>query len=231
MPSSIPGSSRRRSPLPRASSAHSRGSAPRPRSPSWSATIPITTWSQRMRLAQSRSVSAVAASPTWPRPLTASPIWRLPRSARSKRRSTTLRRPRPLRSPRRPPILKELLLMPKPMSMTIAGRRIGPGEPPYVIAELSANHNGDIERAFAILDMAKAAGADAIKLQTYRPDTITIDHDGPGFRIDEGPWAGRTLYELYEEAHMPWPWHAPLFARARKLGLAIFSSVFDETSI
>jgi pseudaminic acid synthase len=121
--------------------------------------------------------------------------------------------------------------MPKPMSMTIAGRRIGPDEPPYVIAELSANHNGDIERAFAILDMAKAAGADAIKLQTYRPDTITIDHDGPGFRIDEGPWAGRTLYELYQEAHMPWPWHGPLFARARELGLAIFSSVFDETSI
>src|SRR5260370_7959843 len=79
--------------------------------------------------------------------------------------------------------------------------------------------------------MAKAAGADAIKLQTYRPDTIPTAKDGPGFGTDEGPWAGRTLYELYQEAHMPWPWHAPLFARARELGLAIFSSVFDETSI
>ena len=121
--------------------------------------------------------------------------------------------------------------MPKPMSMSIAGRRIGPDEPPYVIAELSANHNGDIERAFAIMDAAKAAGADAVKLQTYTPDTITIDHDGPGFRIEEGPWRGRTLHDLYREAHMPWPWHAPLFARARELGLAIFSSVFDETSV
>ena len=121
--------------------------------------------------------------------------------------------------------------MPERKSMTIAGRRIGPDEPPYVIAELSANHNGDIARAFAILDAARAAGADAIKLQTYTPDTITIDHDGPGFRIDEGLWAGRTLHDLYREAHMPWEWHAPLFARARELGLAIFSSVFDETSI
>jgi N-acetylneuraminate synthase len=128
-------------------------------------------------------------------------------------------------------MLKELLPMPKPMSMSIAGRRIGPDEPPYVIAELSANHNGDIERAFAIMDAAKAAGADAVKLQTYTPDTITIDHDGPGFRIEEGPWRGRTLHDLYREAHMPWPWHAPLFARARELGLAIFSSVFDETSV
>jgi N-acetylneuraminate synthase len=121
--------------------------------------------------------------------------------------------------------------MPEPISITIAGRRIGPDQPPYVIAELSANHNGDIGRALAILDAAKSAGADAIKLQTYTPDTITIDHDGPGFRIEDGPWRGRSLHELYREAHMPWPWHAPLFERARELGLAIFSSVFDETSI
>jgi pseudaminic acid synthase len=113
----------------------------------------------------------------------------------------------------------------------IAGREIGDGHPPYVIAELSANHNGDIERAFAIMDAAKAAGADAIKLQTYTPDTITIDHDGPGFRLEDGPWRGRTLHALYQEAHMPWAWHAPLFAHGRKLGLAVFSSVFDETSI
>ena len=116
-------------------------------------------------------------------------------------------------------------------TISIAGRRIGAGAPPYVIAELSANHNGSIARAFAIMDAAKAAGADAIKLQTYTPDTITIDHDGPGFRIDDGPWRGRTLHSLYREAHMPWEWHEPLFAHGRKLGLAVFSSVFDETSI
>jgi len=116
-------------------------------------------------------------------------------------------------------------------AFAIAGRRIGGEEPPYMIAELSANHNGDIKRAFAIMDAAKAAGADAIKLQTYTPDTITIDHDGPGFRLEDGPWRGRTLHQLYQEAHMPWEWHEPLFAYGRKLGLAVFSSVFDETSI
>ena len=121
--------------------------------------------------------------------------------------------------------------MPEQPSISIAGRRIGMGAPPYVIAELSANHNGSIARAFAIMDAAKAAGADAIKLQTYTPDTITIDHDGPGFRIDDGPWRGRTLHSLYREAHMPWEWHEPLFARGRELGLAVFSSVFDETSV
>jgi N-acetylneuraminate synthase len=121
--------------------------------------------------------------------------------------------------------------MPEQPSITIAGRRIGAGEKPYVIAELSANHNGSIERAFAIMDAAKSAGADAVKLQTYTPDTITIDHDGPGFRIEDGPWRGRTLHSLYREAHMPWAWHEPLFARGRALGLAVFSSVFDETSI
>ncbi|HVM78795.1 MAG TPA: pseudaminic acid synthase [Stellaceae bacterium] len=121
--------------------------------------------------------------------------------------------------------------MPEKPSLSIAGRRIGAGAPPYVIAELSANHNGSIERAFAIMDAAKEAGADAIKLQTYTPDTITIDHDGPGFRIEDGPWRGYTLHSLYREAHMPWEWHEPLFARGRELGLAVFSSVFDETAI
>ncbi|HUK08688.1 MAG TPA: pseudaminic acid synthase [Stellaceae bacterium] len=116
-------------------------------------------------------------------------------------------------------------------SITIAGRPIGGAHPPYVIAELSANHNGDIERAFAIMAAAKRAGADAIKLQTYTADTITIDHDGPGFRIEDGLWRGRTLHELYSEAQMPWEWHAPLFQRGRELGLAVFSSVFDETAI
>jgi N-acetylneuraminate synthase len=115
--------------------------------------------------------------------------------------------------------------------ITIAGRRIGPGHPPYVIAEMSGNHNGDIERAFALLEAAKKSGADAVKLQTYTADTLTIDHDGPDFRIEGGPWAGRRLYELYQEAHTPWDWHPQLFARARELGITAFSSPFDPTAI
>jgi pseudaminic acid synthase len=115
--------------------------------------------------------------------------------------------------------------------ITIAGRRIGPGHPPYVIAEMSGNHNGDIKRAFALLEAAKKAGADAVKLQTYTADTITIDHDGPGFRIEGGLWNGRTLYALYQEAHTPWAWHPQLFDKARELGIAIFSSPFDSTAI
>ena len=113
----------------------------------------------------------------------------------------------------------------------IAGRPVGGAAPPFVIAELSGNHNGDIDRARRLIDAAAEAGADAVKLQTYTPDTITLDHDGPGFRLESGLWAGRTLHELYAEAHTPYAWHAPLFAHARAQGLVIFSSVFDETAV
>lgn len=116
-------------------------------------------------------------------------------------------------------------------AITIAGRRIAADAPPYVIAELSANHNGSLDTALAIVEQAKLAGADAVKLQTYRPDTITLDSDGPGFVIEGGLWHGRRLYDLYQEAHMPWDWHRPLFDRARALDIPIFSSPFDRTAV
>ena len=115
--------------------------------------------------------------------------------------------------------------------ISIAGRKIGSAHPPYVIAEMSASHNGNIETAFKIIEEAKKSGADAIKMQTYTPDTLTLKCDLPDFQITDGLWAGRTLYDLYEWAHTPWHWHKPLFEHARKLGITIFSSPFDNTAI
>jgi pseudaminic acid synthase len=113
----------------------------------------------------------------------------------------------------------------------IAGRMIGHDYPPYVIAEMSANHNGKLDTALRIIEEAKKMGAEAVKLQTYKPDTITLNCDSEEFRIHGGLWDGRTLYELYEEAHMPWEWHKPLFEHARRVGITIFSSPFDNTAI
>lgn len=115
--------------------------------------------------------------------------------------------------------------------ISIAGRKIGTAHSPYVIAEMSANHNGNIATAFKIIEEAKNSGADAIKMQTYTPDTLTLKSDLPDFQITEGLWAGRTLYDLYEWAHTPWDWHKPLFEHARQLGITIFSSPFDNTAI
>ncbi len=119
-----------------------------------------------------------------------------------------------------------------PPIISIAGRQIGEGQPCFIIAELSANHGHKLSSALELIDAAADAGADAIKLQTYRADTITLDSDAPYFQIRKGTaWEGRRLYELYEEAHTPWEWHAELFAAARKRGMICFSSPFDATAV
>ncbi|MCQ4277082.1 pseudaminic acid synthase [Stutzerimonas degradans] len=115
--------------------------------------------------------------------------------------------------------------------ISIADRNVGLDYPPYIIAELSANHNGRLETALKIIEEAKKAGADAVKLQTYTADTITLDCDSEEFRIHGGLWDGKTLYQLYKEAHLPWEWHKPLFEHARKHGITIFSSPFDNTAV
>ena len=116
-------------------------------------------------------------------------------------------------------------------TISIAGRPIGPDYAPYIIAELSANHNGKLETALKIIEEAKKAGADAVKLQTYTADTITLDCDSEEFQIHGGLWDGKNLYQLYKEAQMPWEWHSVLFEHARKLGITIFSSPFDNTAV
>lgn len=115
-------------------------------------------------------------------------------------------------------------------TITIAGREIGPGHKPFIIAEMSGNHNQSLERALAIVDAAAEAGADAIKLQTYTADTMTL----PGaYTIEDenSLWKGRELYDLYQEAYTPWEWHQPIFNRAKEHGIIAFSSPFDETAV
>lgn len=117
--------------------------------------------------------------------------------------------------------------------MKIGSRKIGLSERPFIIAEMSGNHNQSLERAMRIIDEAARCGVDAIKLQTYTADTITIDSHRTEFSINDAKsqWSGRTLYELYREAHTPWEWHAPLFEHACKQGLLVFSTPFDESAV
>ena len=113
----------------------------------------------------------------------------------------------------------------------ILGREVSDEFPPYIIAEISANHNGNVENAFKIIDMAKRCGADAVKMQTYTPDTITLNSSKEDFVIKDGLWKGRTLHQLYEWAHTPWEWHAELFAYSKEVGITLFSTPFDDTAV
>ncbi|GGM05193.1 MULTISPECIES: pseudaminic acid synthase [Micromonospora] len=119
------------------------------------------------------------------------------------------------------------------MTVKIGPHVVGAGERPLVVAEMSGNHNGSLDRALEIVDAVAATGAHALKLQTYRPDTLTIDVDAPGFRISRGHdlWGGEHLYRLFERAHTPYEWHEPIFERARRHGLTVFSSPFDATAV
>ncbi|WP_368655727.1 pseudaminic acid synthase [Castellaniella ginsengisoli] len=119
------------------------------------------------------------------------------------------------------------------MVINIAGRRIGLGEPPFVIAEMSGNHNHSLERALSIVDAAAKAGAHGLKIQTYTPDTMTLNLNDREFHVSDASslWSGKSLYELYGEAYTPWEWHKPIFDRARALGMIPFSTPFDHTSV
>jgi pseudaminic acid synthase len=116
---------------------------------------------------------------------------------------------------------------------TVAGRKVGADAPPFVIAEMSGNHNQSLERAFAIVDAAAQAGAHALKIQTYTADTMTLDNRSGAFFISDSNslWKGKSLYELYQEAHTPWEWHKPIFERARSKGMIPFSTPFDEKAV
>ena len=115
----------------------------------------------------------------------------------------------------------------------LQGRSIGPDAPPFIIAELSGNHNQSLDRALKLVEQAAWAGVDAIKLQTYTADTMTLDIRSGDFHIADANslWSGKSLYELYSEASTPWEWHQPIFDYARKLGLIVFSSPFDATAV
>ena len=119
------------------------------------------------------------------------------------------------------------------MSIKIEGRSIGPAHPPFVIAEMSGNHNQSLDRALAIVEAAAQAGAHAIKLQTYTADTMTLNARGGSFEINDpnSLWSGQNLHDLYKKAYTPWEWHASIMERARALGLICFSSPFDETAV
>ncbi len=118
-------------------------------------------------------------------------------------------------------------------TIEIAGRKIGLDHPPFVIAEMSGNHNHSLDRALALVDAAADAGAHALKLQTYTADTMTLPIREGAFVIEDpnSLWAGRSLYDLYEEAHTPWDWHGPIFERARDHGMIPFSTPFDDTAV
>lgn len=118
-------------------------------------------------------------------------------------------------------------------SIRIGNHDVGPDHEPYIIAEMSGNHDGSLDKALDIIRMVADSGAQAVKLQTYKPETITIESDSPDFRLSDGHelWGGRTLWDLYQEAHTPWEWHEPIFSLARDLGLDAFSSPFDPTAI
>ncbi len=119
------------------------------------------------------------------------------------------------------------------MEIKIANRLIGKGNPPFIIAEMSGNHNRSLVRAMEIVEAAASTGVHALKLQTYTPDTMTLNSDEKEFFIDDPKsiWKGKSLYDLYKEAYTPWEWHEPIFQRCREFGLICFSSPFDNTSV
>ena len=115
--------------------------------------------------------------------------------------------------------------------INFCGREISQEQPPYIIAEMSANHNGNLNTALEIISEAKKCGADAVKIQTYKAETITINHDNEEFYLQTGLWKGKKLFDLYDQAHTPWEWHTKLFDHAKGVGITLFSSPFDETAV